>query len=128
MVSLVRRLSLAVMRYCCNTAQATNEGFHGFLAVQRRGTVALPPALRARYHLDMPGAQVEITERSDGVLELRPVVAVAATEAWFWDERWQAGERRVDELVAEGQVTLSDGPDEFLDDLARLETSAGPAS
>jgi bifunctional DNA-binding transcriptional regulator/antitoxin component of YhaV-PrlF toxin-antitoxin module len=50
----------------------TEPGFHGFLSVQGRGAVALPPTLRRRYHLDRPGAQVEVTERDDGVLELRP--------------------------------------------------------
>jgi bifunctional DNA-binding transcriptional regulator/antitoxin component of YhaV-PrlF toxin-antitoxin module len=43
-----------------------------FLNVQGRGTVALPPDIRRRYGLDEPGAQVELVERDDGVLELRP--------------------------------------------------------
>lgn len=95
-------------------------GYHGFLAVQGRGTVALPPALRKRYHLDQPGAQVEITEREDGVLELRPTVARPAKDAWFWDERWQAGEREVDEHVARGEVIRSESVDDFLADLDAL--------
>jgi hypothetical protein len=52
--------------------------FHGFLTLQARGVLALPPVLRARYQLDRPGAQVEITERDDGVLEIRPQVAIPA--------------------------------------------------
>jgi hypothetical protein len=93
------------------------QGFHGFLTVQGRGTVALPPILRARYRLDTPGAQVELTERADGVLELRPVVPVPASEVWFWEERWQAGERHVDALVAAGEMSVFAGPDEFFEDL-----------
>lgn len=87
---------------------------HAYVAVQRRGTVALPPALRRRYRLDEPGAQVEITEREDGVLELRPVVAVPASEAWFWTERWQAGEREVDAHIATGEVTEHASGEDFL--------------
>lgn len=94
--------------------------FHGFLAAQRRGTIALPPALRKRYHLDQPGAQVEVTEREDGVLELRPTVARPAKDAWFWDERWQAGEREVDEYVARSEVIRSESVDDFLADLDAL--------
>jgi bifunctional DNA-binding transcriptional regulator/antitoxin component of YhaV-PrlF toxin-antitoxin module len=90
------------------------EAFHGFIGVQGRGTVALPPALRRRYHLDEPGAQVEITERADGVLELRPVVPVPATQAWFWESGWQAREREVDEYVAAGRVRQFDDTDSFL--------------
>jgi len=98
------------------------ERFHGFLSMQGRGTIALPPALRSRYQLDKPGAQVEVTEREDGVLELRPTVAVPASEAWFWDDRWQAGEREVDDEVAAGRTTTHDTVDDFL---AHLSDVAG---
>lgn len=47
-----------------------------FLTIQSRGTLALPPDLRRRHGLDEPGAQVEVVEREDGVIELRPFVAV----------------------------------------------------
>jgi bifunctional DNA-binding transcriptional regulator/antitoxin component of YhaV-PrlF toxin-antitoxin module len=96
--------------------------FHGYVAVQSRGTVALPAALRKKYSLDRPGTQVEITERADGVLELRPAIAVPATEAWFWDERWQAGEREVDELVAAGEIRTHDTVDDFDAHLSSLES------
>lgn len=99
----------------------SGAGFHGFLAVQGRGTVALPPVLRKRYHLDQPGAQVEITEREDGVFELRPTVARPAKDAWFWSERWQAGEREVDEHVARGEVIRTESVDDFLTDLDALD-------
>lgn len=95
--------------------------FHGFVAVQVRGTVALPAVLRKRYHLDRKGAQVEITEREDGVLELRPALAVPATDAWFWDRRWQAGEREVEEHVRRGEVVVSDTVEDFLADLHGLD-------
>lgn len=102
--------------------------FHGYLSVQSRGVVALPPHLRKRYALDRPGAQVEVTEREDGVLEVRPVIAVPARDAWFWNERWQAGERDVDAHVRAGQVMVSESAEDFLADLAALdeEAPAGP--
>lgn len=85
--------------------------------MQSRGLVALPTALRKRYQLDEPGAQLEVTERADGVIELRPMRAVPASEAWFWDSRWHDGEVEVDVLVEQGQVLVTDGPDEFIDAL-----------
>lgn len=95
--------------------------FHGFVTVQSRGLVALPAALRKRLRLDEPGAQVEITEREDGVLELRATVAVPATEAWFWEERWRSGEREVDAHVAAGEVIQHETVDDFTAHLDALE-------
>ena len=91
-----------------------------FVTVQSRGTVALPADLRRRHRLDQPGAQVEVIERDDGVIELRPHVAVPAEDAWFWTERWQAREREVDEQVAAGEVTRHDSADELLAHLDQL--------
>lgn len=101
--------------------KADVECFHGFVAVQRRGTLALPPALRKRYRLEEPGAQVEITEREDGVLELRPHRAIPASEAWFWDERWQAGEKAVDAHIAAGEVTQYETAEDFMASLEVLD-------
>lgn len=102
----------------------SDELFHGFVSMQTRGLVALPASLRKRYRLDEAGAQVEITERGDGVIELRPAIAVPAIDAWFWSTEWQAGEREVDEFLAAGQVTVTDGVDEFLASLPGHDSSA----
>ena len=95
--------------------------FHGFVNVTGRGLVAIPAELRKRYLLDEPGAQVEIVEREDGVLELRPTIAVPASDAWFWDKDWQAGERQAELDMVAGNFQTFDGPEAFLahlDDLA----------
>jgi AbrB family looped-hinge helix DNA binding protein len=86
-----------------------------YVAVQSRGTVALPADLRRRLHLDEPGAQIEITEQDDGRIELRPVLPVPADQAWFWTERWQAMEREVDEDIAAGRMLRFDSSDELFD-------------
>jgi AbrB family looped-hinge helix DNA binding protein len=90
-----------------------------FVAIQSRGTIALPADLRRRLHLDEPGAQVQIIEGEDGRIELLPVLPVAADQRWFWTERWQAMEREADADIAAGRVTVVDGVDalfEHLDD------------
>jgi bifunctional DNA-binding transcriptional regulator/antitoxin component of YhaV-PrlF toxin-antitoxin module len=89
------------------------------VAVQSRGTIALPAGLRRRLHLDEPGAQVAIVEREDGVIELRPALPVPADQRWFWTDRWQAMEREVDIHVEDGSTVVLDGPDELFDHLDR---------
>ncbi len=95
--------------------------FHGYVGVQARGVVALPAEVRRRLHLDEPGAQVEITERDDGVLELRPALPVAADQRWFWTERWQDREREVDTHVATSQITVHEDGDALLNYLDQLD-------
>jgi hypothetical protein len=85
-----------------------------FLTIQSRGLLALPPDIRKRHHLDQPGAQVELVERDDGVLELRPYVSIPADQAWFWTEEWQAGERRATEDIKAGRVRRFEDTDSFL--------------
>ena len=85
--------------------------------------IALPAEVRRRLHLDDPGAQVEVTEREDGVLELRPSLPVPADQRWFWTERWQRREREVDEHVSAERVVVHDDADAFLSHLAGLEAN-----
>lgn len=85
-----------------------------FVTVQGRGTLALPADVRRRHNLDEPGAQVEVVERDDGVIELHPHVPVPADQAWFWSDRWQAREREVDEQVASQAVTTHESADDLL--------------
>jgi antitoxin MazE len=84
------------------------------LTIQSRGTVALPADLRHRHHLDGPDAQVRLVEHDDGRLELIPVVAIPADQAWFWSDRWQAMEREADADIFAGRVTVVDGVDGIL--------------
>lgn len=93
-----------------------------FITVQRRGLLALPKEMRARFGLDRPGAQVEVVERDDGVIELHPLVAVPAEQAWFWTERWQRMEREVDEHVDQGELTTFDSSADFLSSLEKVES------
>ncbi|TWE10484.1 AbrB/MazE/SpoVT family DNA-binding domain-containing protein [Rudaeicoccus suwonensis] len=93
-----------------------------YVGVQSRGTVALPADIRRRLHLDEPGAQLEITERADGVIELRPALPVPADQRWFWAERWQQREREVDEHTSAGNVTVHESTDAFLKHLDDLDS------
>lgn len=98
-----------------------------YVAVQARGTVALPVELRRRLHLDEPGAQLELLEHDDGRVELRAVLPVPSDQRWFWTERWQAMEREVDAHVAARRVIVVDGPDALFDHLDRSSKASSKA-
>src|SRR5713226_8688900 len=88
-----------------------------FVGVRGRGEIVLPADVRRRHQLDRPGAQVEVVEREDGVIELRPRVSAPADQAWFWTSEWQRGERRVDEHIAGGEIEISKDADQFVRDI-----------
>lgn len=96
---------------------AKESRYHGFVTMQSRGVVAMPRELRKRLHLDDPGAQLELTEREDGVIELRAQMAVPVTQSWFWAENWQQREREAEADVAAGRYTTHEDVDSFLDAL-----------
>lgn len=95
--------------------------FHAFLAPQSRGLIQLPPEMKRRLHLDEPGAQLEVTERPDGVFELRATLPIPAEEAWFWTDRWQAMEREADEDIAAGRVTHFADVEEFVAHIENID-------
>ncbi len=100
------------------------SAYHGYVALQSRGLVALPAELRKRLHLDDAGAQLEVTEREDGVIELRPALPVPAEQVWFWADRWQKREREVDAHVAAGRVTRFDSDADLLTHLGTLSSDS----
>jgi bifunctional DNA-binding transcriptional regulator/antitoxin component of YhaV-PrlF toxin-antitoxin module len=91
-----------------------------YLTIQGRGTLALPADVRRRHHLDEPGAQVEVVERDDGVIELHPHVPVPADQAWFWKQRSQEREREVDAHIEAGEVDTHETAEDFLAHLERV--------
>ena len=91
-----------------------------FVSIQARGTVSLPVALRRRYGLDEPGAQVEIID-ADGEIILRPKFPVDVSQAWFWSEDWQPGEIEASQQLESGEGKVFVSGEEFLDSLANGE-------
>jgi len=84
--------------------------------IDKRGTLVLPPAMRQGINL------VEIEQRPDGVIELRPKAVIDQSQTWFWSARWQAMEREVDAAIVAGHVQRFDDDEALiaaLDDAAR---------
>ncbi|MGH3195240.1 MAG: AbrB/MazE/SpoVT family DNA-binding domain-containing protein [Streptosporangiaceae bacterium] len=92
-----------------------------------RGSITLPAEVRHRHHLDQPGAQVEIVERDDGVIELHPLLPHRADQAWFWTKRWQAMERQAEDDITAGRTETFDTAEDFLADLEREASDRGLA-
>jgi AbrB family looped-hinge helix DNA binding protein len=84
--------------------------------IGQRFTVVLPKETRAGLDVDDP---VEVVRREDGVIEIRPMMLVEKSQAWFWTPTWQEREREVDADYAAGRFRVHDSTDDFLAALDR---------
>lgn len=91
-----------------------SDRYSGVIQVRERGVLTLPAELRRRMGLDHGEVHLEVVEREDGVIELRPSVVVPVDQAWFWSERWQRMEREADADLEAGRVVTADSLDQLM--------------
>lgn len=70
--------------------------------LRAKGQLTLPEDIRSAARLE-EGDLLEAEITPDGIL-LRPQKLIDATQAWFWNPTWQAGEREADADRAAGRV------------------------
>jgi len=87
-----------------------------FTKIRNKGQITLPADVRKLANLE-DGDVVEVEVSAEGDVILRPRKLIPASQAWFWTESWQEGEREAsrERDADEGEVYRSD--DEFLDSL-----------
>ena len=83
--------------------------------------MTIPAEIRRAARL-VEGDVVEVEMTADGIL-LRPKKLIDATQAWFWEPAWQAGEREADAAAAAGKSERFESGEEFL---AALEARTKP--
>lgn len=83
--------------------------------MRAKGQVTIPQEIRAAAHLE-EGDPIEIEVTPEGIL-LRPKRLIDASQAWFWSQEWQQGEREASADVQAGRVTISESPEAFIDSL-----------
>ena len=70
--------------------------------LRAKGQLTLPEDIRSAARLE-EGDLLEAELTPDGIL-LRPQKLIDATQAWFWNPTWQAGEREADADRAAGRL------------------------
>lgn len=83
--------------------------------VRSKGQMTLPDGIRRRARLGA-GDYVEVSLQGD-VIVLRPKKVIEASQAWFWDPRWQEGEREASRDIDEGRTRRFESDEEFLESL-----------
>ncbi|MBI2851814.1 MAG: AbrB/MazE/SpoVT family DNA-binding domain-containing protein [Chloroflexi bacterium] len=67
------------------------------------GQITLPKEIREKTNMQ-PGDFVEVELDEEGHIILTPKKLVDASQAYFWTEEWQKGERKADEDIKAGRV------------------------
>lgn len=80
--------------------------------VRGKGQITIPSEIRKAVRLE-EGDPVEVEIVEGGIL-LRPCKLIDATQAWFWQPRWQAGEREAAADLEAGRSRVLESSEGFL--------------
>jgi AbrB family looped-hinge helix DNA binding protein len=80
----------------------------------------LPASIRRRAKLS-EGDALEVIVEEDGSIRLVPQVLVDRSQAYFWTERWQEGEREAEQDLRAGRYKDFDDIESLLDELEEDE-------
>lgn len=87
--------------------------------VQRHFQITIPAAVRKKLQLK-EGDVVDFEVRREGIL-IKPQTTIDREQAWFWSNRWQAEEKKVEEDFKKGKVVISENVDRFIKDLDKTQ-------
>ena len=83
------------------------------LQIRSNGQITLPAAVRRQANLK-EGDTLELSVGDDGALHLLPKLAIDRSQAYFWSNRWQEGEREAQDDIENGRVSRFENIDDAL--------------
>ena len=86
-----------------------------YTKVTRNGQITLPSSIRKALAIE-ESDMIEI-EVVDEKAVLLPKKLVDKTQAYFWTQEWQKGEKQASDDIRAGRVKVFDTVDELLEDL-----------
>jgi AbrB family looped-hinge helix DNA binding protein len=86
------------------------------LQVRSNGQITLPTSVRRQAKL-REGDILEVIVEEDGSVRLIPKVAIDRSQAYFWTERWQAGEQEAKDDINAGRFQDYRNMNDFLESL-----------
>ena len=86
----------------------------GRVSVRDKGQVTLPPAVREALGVAKDD-EIEFEVVGDGEVLMRGLKLIPASQAWFWSESWQRGEREATDDIAHGRLETFKDDESFLD-------------
>ena len=88
------------------------------MTLRAKGQLTLPEEIRSAARLE-EGDLLDAEITAEGIL-LRSQKIIDATQAWFWEPAWQAGEREADTDRRAGRTESFESGDAFVAELRAL--------
>ncbi|MFH0802314.1 MAG: AbrB/MazE/SpoVT family DNA-binding domain-containing protein [bacterium] len=82
---------------------------------RKRSQITLPSFIAKKLHLKA-GDLLDVDMEEDKII-IKPVIAVAREQAYFWTEKWQEEEKRVDREIKAGKIKSAATPKKLYKDL-----------
>ena len=70
------------------------------IKVKNKYQIVIPEDVRRKLKVEI-GDTLEIEEK-DGMLVIKPVIVIDKSQAYFWTDEWQKGEREAEEAKKKG--------------------------
>ena len=83
--------------------------------IQKNKNITLPMWLMTRFRVST-GDFIRLEETKDGVL-IKPAKLIDPSQAYFWTQEWQAGEREAQDDIRKGRVKAFKSAKELMQDL-----------
>ena len=83
--------------------------------ITSKSQITIPKELAKKLDLKV-GDHVEFEIKDGGIL-LKPMALIDREQTWFWNKKWQEGEKEVDEYIKVGKVKTANSLRELLEDL-----------
>lgn len=80
--------------------------------LRQKGQLTIPDEVRRAVRLS-EGDYLAVSVR-DGAIVLEPKAIVDGSQAWFWENEWQAGEREASADMRAGRTTRFESDEDFL--------------
>ena len=90
------------------------------IKITKNYQITLPSRLRKGFKLKEGDYLEARIEDGSFVFSPKKMIDVDPQQTWFWDEKWQSEERRVDEDIKSGRVKTFDNVDDFAKELESI--------
>jgi AbrB family looped-hinge helix DNA binding protein len=82
------------------------------IRLRPKGQITIPDDVRRQVRVT-EGDYLAVSVR-DGAIVLEPKAVVDASQAWFWTQEWQSGEKEASGDIAAGRTRRFESDEDFL--------------